>query len=188
MTPKDIDRVLRIGFGDRVIEVSSGSWQVDREGLRLLVVLSDDQSWLMSLVPIAASQEAQPFFEALLKANFEQTEETRYAVHEGVLWGVYRHELESLSEATFQGAIARLINLQNLGLTPYFEQQIHSQLRTIIRVSKAQGQTLEGTLQTLHRFYEEGLMGDLSQNQEERERILRAWQTQLSLLWPEIDP
>lgn len=56
MTPKDIDRVLRIGFGDRVIEVSSGSWQVDREGLRLLVVLSDDQSWLMSLVPIAASQ------------------------------------------------------------------------------------------------------------------------------------
>jgi len=188
MTPEDINEVLDELFGDQIAEVSTGSWKIDRDNLRLLVLLSDDQSWVMGLAPMAPVQEAKPFFEDLLEANFEFSQETRYAIHQGVIWVVYRHQLENLTPEIFAEAIGRLTRLQEDGLTPYYQAQLERQLRMIVEVSKAQGQTLESTLQTLHRFYEEGMMGELSQNAQEREKVLAAWKQQLERLWPEVEP
>jgi hypothetical protein len=186
MTPDGINEVLDELFADQISEVSPGSWKIDRGNLRLLVLLSDDQSWVMGLAPIAPVQEAKPFFEDLLEANFEFTQETRYSISEGVIWVTYRHQLESLTQESFAEMIGRLTRLQEEGLTPYFQAKLDRQLRMIVEVSKAQGQTLEGTLQTLHRFYEEGMMGELSQNTQEREQVLAAWKRQLERLWPEV--
>jgi len=186
MTPEDINHVLDELFADQISEVSPGSWKIDRENLRLLILLSDDESWVMGLAPMAPVEEAKPFFQDLLESNFEFTQETRYAIHQGVIWVVYRHPLESLKPEAFAEVIGRLTRLQEEGLTPYFKAQLDRQLRMIVEVSKAQGQTLEGTLQTLHRFYEEGMMGELSQNAQQREQVLAAWKQQLERLWPEV--
>jgi hypothetical protein len=183
MTPEDITTALTTLFGSTVEIAEPEFWQVESGNLRLLVLLSEEQSWLRSLVSIAPVQEAQPFMEQLLEANFDETQETRYAIYQGALWGVFQHNCQSLTLEDFQAAIARLLDLQKQGLSPSFNQLAETQIRQIIQVAKLQGQSLETTLQTLDRFYEEGVMGDIEQNAAQREQILGTWRHQLERLW-----
>ncbi|MBD2086433.1 hypothetical protein NDI49_06810 [Trichocoleus sp. ST-U3] len=189
MKPEDITKTLTELFDAAAIEATApGLWQVETTQMRLLVLLSDDGSWLRVLLPIAPAQEAQPFVEQLLEANFDDTQETRYALNQGVLWGVFQHNLETLNVEDFSGAIARLISLHQTGLSDCFNQLVESRISQIILAAKQQGQSLEATLQTLDRFYEEGLMGDLDLPPEAREEVLAAWRRQLERLWTEIEP
>jgi hypothetical protein len=140
------------------------------------------------LIPIASALEAQPFLAQLLESNFDETQETRYALNQNVLWGVFQHDCETLDPKDFSAAIARLISLNQQGLSNSFNQLIDNRIRQIIQAAKQQGQSLEATLQTLDRFYREGLMGDIEQGAESREQVLMAWQRQLERLWPEVEP
>lgn len=187
MTPQDITTVLSKMFGSAVQLTSAESWQVDLENFRLLVLLSADQSWLRSLISIAPAYEARPYLEQLLEANFDDTQETRYALYEEVLWGVFQHSCAGLTTADFQAAIARLIDLQQKGLSQSFSQLAESQIRQIIRAAKLQGQSLTATLQTLERFYQEGLMGEIDQDAKQRDSVLQAWRYQLERLWNEVE-
>lgn len=187
MTPEQINRSLTQLFDNQVKEVSPGSWQVDTPDFRLLALLSDDQSWLRLLLPIAPAQEALPFLEQILEANFDDTQETRYAFQENVLWGVFQHSLTSLSAADFAAAIQRLVSLRQKGLSEYFAQLVEGRVRQIIRAAKQNGQSLEMTLQTLDRFYQEGMMGEMSDSPEARGQTLAAWKYQLERLWNEVD-
>ncbi|MCL1464954.1 hypothetical protein [Argonema galeatum] len=188
MTPEQIALTLQELFGPDVQTIAPGSWQVERPNYRLLVLLSDDLSWLRILIPIVPAQEAQPFLEQLLEANFDVTQETRYALMQDVLWGVFQHNRESLVTSDFSGAIARLLSLHERGLSDCFNQLVQSRVRQIIKAAKLQGQSLEATLQTLDRFYEEGLMGDMAQGAAAREQVLAAWRYQLERFWPEVEP
>ncbi len=167
---------------------SEDSWQVEPENLRLLVLLTEDGSELRLLIPIVPQPEAQPYLEQLLARNFEQTKQGRYALERGVLWGVYNHNLNSLTKEDFQEAIATIVDLKNQGLGEPFNQMIEQRLKQIIQAAKLQGQSLEATLQTIERFYQEGMLGGLDQSSEERERFINAWQQQLKRLWPEVKP
>jgi hypothetical protein len=189
MKPQEItDKLIEL-FGAGAVETTQpDAWQVETPQLRLLVLLSQDQSWLRLLIPIASSQEAQPFLEQLLEANFDDTQETRYALNQNVLWGVFQHSCETLAPDDFSAAVARLVSLRQEGLSNTFNQLADSRIRQIIKVAKQQGQSLEATLQTLDRFYREGLMGDLDQGASSREQVLVAWQRQLERLWPEVEP
>lgn len=188
MKPEEIANQLTELFGTAAIQnTEPGLWQVETAQLRLLVLLSEDQSWLRILIPIAAAQDAQPFFEQLLEANFDDTQETRYAVNQNVLWGVFQHNCESLNSEDFSSAISRLVFLHQQGLTNPFDQLVDNRICQIIQAAKQQGQTLEATLQTLDRFYREGLLGDLEQSGESRERVLAAWQNRLENLWYEVE-
>lgn len=187
MTPHDITQTLTDLFPDAVQSQEPESWQVERDALRLLVLLSEDQSWLRVLVTIAPAQDAKPFYEELLAANFDETQETRYAVFQDVLWGVFQHSSASLTIEDFQEAIARLISLQERGLSPSFNQLAERQIRQIIRVAKHNGQSLEATLQSLDRFYEEGMMGNIESTAAQRSEVLGAWRYQLERLWSQVD-
>jgi hypothetical protein len=66
-----------------------------------------------------------------------------------------------------------------------FNQLVEKRIRQIIQVSKQQGLSLESTMQTLERFYQEGLMGDLSASADERNVVLAAWRRRLEELWQE---
>jgi hypothetical protein len=189
MKPEEITDKLTELFGAAAVQATqAGAWQVETPELRLLVLLSQDQSWLRILIPIAPAGEAQPFVEQLLEANFDDTQETRYALNQNVLWGVFQHNFESLATEDFSAAVARLISLRQRGLSDSFNQLVDSRIRQIIQAAKQQGQSLEATLQTLDRFYREGLMGDLEQGAESREQVLEAWQHQLERLWSEVEP
>lgn len=187
MIPSELSTELTTLFGAAAAQLAPGSWQVDTPDFRLLVLLSDDESWLRLLVAIAPAQDAQPFFEQLLEANFDLTQEARYALQQGVLWAVFQHGLSGLTIADFRAAMQRLIDLRLKGLDECFNRLIENRVRQIIRAAKQQGQSLEMTLQTLDRFYQEGLMGDMTAGTQAREDTLSAWRYQLERLWDEDD-
>lgn len=184
MTPEEIYNSLTELFDPATVQhTTPDAWQVETSELRLLVLLSEDQSWLRILIPIAQAQEAEPFFQQLLAANFDETQETRYAINQNVLWGVFQHNRESLASEDFAAVVARLVALKQQGLSNSFNQLVENQIRQIILAAKQQGQTLETTFQTLDRFYQEGMLGDLDQDAQSRAQVLSAWRRRLESLW-----
>ncbi|MEB3340487.1 type III secretion system chaperone [Okeania sp.] len=181
----EITQTLQNIFGASIQTLSPNSWQIETDKFRLLILISDDKSWLRILIPIAPKEDAQPFFEKLLEANFDVTLETRYAIYENVLWGVFQYNFYTLTVADFREAIQRLLDLKEQGISGYFNEVIENQIRQVIKAAKLQGQTLEATMQTLERFYAEGLMGEIDMNLEYREKTLSAWRYQLERLWYE---
>jgi hypothetical protein len=187
MSPKDLPNTLAALFGDAVQAISPGSYQVETAAFRLLVLLSDQQDWLRVLMPIAPASEALPFIEELLEMNFDETQENRYALAQDVMWGIFQQDFGTLSPETLTQAIERLLKLHQQGISEVFRHFTEKRVREIIRVAKRQGQTLESTMQTLSRFYEEGVMGNVADNAEERSVSLEAWRFQMARLWDEVD-
>lgn len=185
MRPADITTLLAESFPGAVEQPSPETWQVETLNFRLLVILSEDNSWLRLLLPIAPAKEAEPFLVQLLEANFDITQTVRYAISQDVLWGVFHHAANSLNADDFREAIARVINLKERGLDPMFDRYVEQSMRQIVRASKQQGQTLQATLQTIDRFYSEGMLGGTNQTPEQRERTLAAWRDRLERLWDE---
>lgn len=185
MTPDEIADTLTELFGATSTNVvAPGSWQVETPTFRLLVMLGDD-NWLRILLPIIPIQEAQPFLEQLLEANFDDTQEVRYALHQNVVWGVFQHNSVSLTIEDFEDAIAQLISLHEVGLSDVFNRLVETRIRLIVLAAKQQGQTLEATMQSLDRFYSEGMMGEIEQTAEARQQTLGTWRYQLERLWNE---
>jgi len=188
MTPEEIAGTLTELFGtESVAAIAPGSWQVDASSFRLLVLLSEDQTWLRVLLPMMPLQEAEAFLAQFLEANFDETQEVRYAIYDGVVWGVYQHNSGTLVSADFANAIARLVSLHKAGLNDVFNRLIENRVRQIVLAAKQQGQSLQATMQNLERFYAEGLMGEIDQSAEARDQVLAAWRYQLERLWNEID-
>ncbi|MEH1951586.1 MAG: hypothetical protein V7K77_32230 [Nostoc sp.] len=186
MTPEEIAGTLIELFGTSAVGViASGSWQIDTSTFRLLVLLSEDNTWLRVLLPILPIQQAQPFLEQFLEANFDDTQEVRYALYEEVVWGVFQHNIDTLVSADLSNAINRLISLHQARLDNVFNRLIESRIRQIIQAAKQQGQSLQATMQTLERFYAEGMMGEINQTSQGREEVLTAWRRQLERLWNE---
>lgn len=188
MDLEDITPFLTEIFGELDHVQEGESWQVDTPELRLLVLLSEDQNWLRILVPIAPLEQVAGVLSEILAANFDQTQEARYGLHEGVLWGVFQHNLETLSPADFSSALGRLVNLKHRGIADCFRALIYQQLRQIIAVAKQQGQSMEATLQSVDRLYQEGVLGRLDQGTEATQEILAIWRARLAELWPEVQP
>ncbi|MBW4632724.1 MAG: hypothetical protein KME30_12750 [Iphinoe sp. HA4291-MV1] len=189
MTPSEIADTLKELYGAvSVNAIAPGSWQIETPNFRLLVMLSDDESWLRILLPIMSASEAQPFLEHFLEANFDETQEVRYALQQGVLWGVYQHNCNSLVPEDFRSGIARLILLYQTGLDNVFNRLIEERVRQIVIAAKQQNQSLETTMQNLERFYTEGFMGELDQTSQQREEVLATWRYQLERLWSEVEP
>ncbi|NEQ48832.1 MAG: hypothetical protein F6K11_01690 [Leptolyngbya sp. SIO3F4] len=185
MTPQDITTTLTTRFGNACEVKPSNTWQIETPELRLLVLLSGDQTWLRLLTPIAPMAEAQPFLAEILAANFDQM--IQYGAHENLLWGVFQHNLPALATEQFSSALDQLSAIKKAGLSPFFNTLIETRVRQLIQAAKLQGQSLETTMQTINRFYAEGMMGDM-QDKNYGERALVAWQRQLERLWPEVNP
>jgi hypothetical protein len=187
MTPEEIAGTLTELFGTEVVQaIAPGSWQIETSGFRLLVLLSEDNTWLRILLPIIPLSQAEPFLPQFLEANFDETQETRYALYDGVVWGVFQHSIHTLVSADFSNAIARLISLHQAGVNDVFNRLIETRIRQIIQAAKQQGQSLPATMQNLDRFYAEGILGDIDQSAEVQERVLTVWRSQLERLWDEI--
>jgi Tir chaperone protein (CesT) family len=187
MIVQDIPPILASMYGEQLQTIETGLWQIETEEYRLLVLLSDDQSWLRMMIPIAPAAEAEPFLQTLMENNFDDTGEARYGLHQEALWAVFQQGLEGLNRDGFLSAISQLTRLQEQGLSHCFDQYVDKQVIYIIQAAKRQGMTLEMTLQNLDRFYQEGVMGDLDAPPSEREGTLSAWQGRLERLWDTVD-
>lgn len=185
MTLDELSSTLTVLFGDQVQALAPGSFQVETPQFRLLILLSEDESWVRALLPISPAQDAEPYLEQLLESNFDVTQEVRYGLHQGVLWAVFQHAIAGLTTRDFQAALERMMALQQAGLTDLFNAFVEKQIRQIVQAAKLQGQSLEATIQMLDRFYQEGMMGDLAMGAQSREQTMDAWQRQLRRLWDE---
>ncbi|HLP91570.1 MAG TPA: hypothetical protein VK184_23670 [Nostocaceae cyanobacterium] len=186
MTPEEIAGTLTGLFGaDLVQAIAPGSWQVEDAAFRLLVLVSEDNTWLRVLLPIVPVGEVEGFLSQFLEANFDDTQETRYAVYDGVIWGVYQHNLGTLASADLGNAIARLVSLYQNGVNDAFNRMVESRIRQIVQAAKQQGQSLEATMQSLERFYAEGILGEINQSSTSRDEVLAAWRRRLESLWNE---
>ena len=186
MTPTEIQLFLTDRFGDRSRQLDADSYQIDTPDYRLLVILSAEQSWVRMLVPIAPAAEAMTFVEEFLAANFDDTLETRYALHQDVLWGVWQHSVSGLTIDDFGTAIDRILELKRVGIDRAFRDFATKQVREIVKIAKQRGDTLAQTMQTLDRFYAEGIMGDLGATEDVRQEMMTAWRYQLERLWNEV--
>jgi hypothetical protein len=183
MTPEDIQSFLTNRFGTNIKIVDADSYQVETPDYRLLIILSAQQSWIRMLVPIAPAAEAMTFVEEFLSANFDATLETRYAMNQGVLWGVWQHSVAGLTTEDFTTAIDRSIDLKRVGIDRAFQDFSTKQVKAIVNIAKQRGDTLAQTMQTLDRFYAEGILGDLGATEDVRTEMMTAWQYQLERWW-----
>jgi hypothetical protein len=186
VTPEDIQQLLTNRFGRALKIIEVDSYQVDTPDYRLLMILSAQRSWLRMLVPIAPAAEAMTFVEEFLSANFDATLDTRYALHQGVLWGVWQHSVAGLTSEDFNTAIDHAIDLKQVGIDRAFRDFATKQVREIIKIAKQRGDSMAQTMQTLDRFYAEGVMGDLGATEDIRQEMMAAWQSQLERLWNEV--
>lgn len=184
MTPDDVTAALQEKFGEAATFSPPDAWQVEIEEMRLLVISSDP--WLRLMTPIAPMEEAKAFMAQILEANFAQTQEARYATHQGILWGLVQYDFESLGKPLFGRAIAQLTDLKAQGLKVFFNRIMEAQITQIITAAKLQGQSLEDTIRTLDRFYSEGVMGEMGEA-DYQQKAMSAWRNQLERLWPTVD-
>ena len=186
METPQIASILQEIFSVDDLEVKDEvSWQVNSPDVRLLVLLSADKNWLRIMTPIASQVEAQPLLSVLMEDNFDVTEDVRYALSQDLLWGVFQHNFASLTPTDFQRVVTKMIALAKKGLSEAFQQLVQQRVKQIIQAAKAQGQDKETTFKNLERFYQEGMLGDLDRDPQEREDFLAAWQRQLDRLWDE---
>ena len=187
MTPDDITTALENRFGKDVAQrVSDDAWQVETDDVRLLVIRPG--AWLKLMIPLMQVAEAQPFVAQMMAANFDETQEARYAFHQGVVWAVFQYDMAALALSQFESAVECLLALKADGVDIFFNRMVEAQITQIILASKQQGKTLEATMKTLDRFYSEGMMGDMGKNgnSDYQQQALGAWRRQLERLWPTI--
>lgn len=183
MIPNQITTALTARFGDACQYVPPDAWQIETDRLRLLAIVSGP--WLKLMTPIMPIDEAQPFIGQMMEANFDQTQEARYAFHQNVVWGVFQYDLAALEPDQFGSAVEQLLTLNANGAEVFFSQMVEKQVTQIIVAAKRQGQSLEDTLKTLDRFYSEGVMGEMGE-QGYQQQALDAWRHQLERLWSTV--
>jgi hypothetical protein len=184
----EIQTLLTEKFGTAFTVLADDSYQIETTDFRILLIFADGESWLRVLIPIVPAAEAATFWEELLSANFDRTLDCRYALHQDVLWGTFQHSVASLTSEDLLMAIDSLIQMKKLGVSPVFSEFVTKRVREIVVIAKQRGDSLEQTIQTLDRFYAEGVMGDLGSTESVRQEIMSAWRTQLTTLWAEIQP
>ena len=178
---------LREKFDTPWVEAGENFWRHTWDSGELILMLSEDHSWVRMMIPVASMAQAQPFFQELFELNFEETTLVRYAIAQGMLWAVFNHPFQTLQVKDIDLALDCLLTLQTQGVTRCFEVHADRQVRLIIQASKRQGLSLKATLQNLERFYREGIIGDLSDSGSTIQLTLTRWRDRLERLWSEVD-
>jgi hypothetical protein len=185
MTPDNITSALISRFGEKACQhMPPDAWQVEIDDLRLLAIAPSP--WIKLMTPIMPIAEAQPFLQQMMEANFDETQEARYAFHQNIVWALVQHDLATLELPQFERAVEQLLKLHADGADVFFNRLIERQVTQIIVAAKRQGQSLEDTMRTLDRFYAEGIMGEMGA-QGYQQQALSAWRRQLERLWPTVE-
>ncbi len=184
MDSTDLQTVLA-AIGGTLSELAPGQWQLEAENWRVLVLTSVERDWLRIMVPIMPQAEALPLIQQLLEANFDRTRETRFALGNGLLWGMYQHRLSSVSAPDLHSALEQLKVLHSRGFQDAFEELADAKLHEIASALSEQGKALGDAIQLLERLYEEGVLGMLQASREDRELTLQIWRAKLTRIWSE---
>ncbi|MGB3789791.1 MAG: hypothetical protein WA949_17400, partial [Phormidesmis sp.] len=125
MTPDDLTSALTDRFGEAARHAPPDAWQVETEKMRLIAIANPPLLKLMT--PIMPIAEAQSFITQMLEANFDQTQEARYAFHQNVVWGVSQLDFETLTPPLLERAINQLAEMKSQGAEIFFSRLMEAQ-------------------------------------------------------------
>jgi hypothetical protein len=113
-----LERLLRRAFPQ--LQGERGCWcaKLDDE-LEVYVLTDEPADRVRILIPVAqAVRRDNDLLWVLLVANFDLTQDARYAVHDGLVWCTLLTHLSSLSEPQLKSALEQVIRLaRNTGST-----------------------------------------------------------------------
>ena len=99
------------------VEGSSGMLHSVVDGVRIYLLSDPENDRMRMMSQIApADRLRRRFLNVLLEANFDVTLDARYAISEGVVYGVYRHPISRLTRADIETAFTQVLALaKNFG-------------------------------------------------------------------------
>lgn len=101
-----------IGALDGEATRNGNNWQFTLEE-RMMIVVTDANAGRMRIItPIAeAGALPQEALERLMQANFDTALDARYAIGQGLVWGVFLHPLDSLTTRDFASGVLQTKSL-----------------------------------------------------------------------------
>lgn len=97
-----------------------GRWEAVFEGAPVLILSQDAHNRMRVLAPVARLEALDvPILLRLLEANFSTALDARYALYRGVLWSVFLHPLDSLTEPALRAALQQVVTLAKTTGTTY---------------------------------------------------------------------
>jgi len=101
----------QVEAGAAVAGHTERAWQLEHRGARIQAVVGGDDRRVQIVTPIAAVDGLDDdVLTKLLEANFFSTD-CRYALGNGLVWGVFSHRLTTLSAADLHAALDELAAL-----------------------------------------------------------------------------
>jgi len=89
-----------------------GRWEGIFEGVPVLIMSDDGHKRMRVLSPVARLEALDAaMLLRLLEANFSSALDARYALFRGILWSVFLHPLDSLTEAELRNALQQVVTL-----------------------------------------------------------------------------
>lgn len=103
--------VIILKIDEEAIQDGS-SWYFHVEGLETAVVYDVAADRMRILIPIGPVEElVAEDLERMMQANFDSALDARYAIAQGMLWGVFIHPLSSLSDDEFLVGLGQTANV-----------------------------------------------------------------------------
>lgn len=98
---------------DTPVSGGHGKWTFTLLNREVAVVAHEAAGRIRIMTPILTVDEglSDALMKRILQANFDSALDARYAVADNILWGVYIHPLNPLTEQQFFGAIKQVISI-----------------------------------------------------------------------------
>lgn len=97
-----------------------GRWEAVVEEVPVLVMSDDGHNRMRVLAPVARLEALDgAILQRLLEANFSSALDARYALFRGMLWSVFLHPLDTLTEAELRSALRQVVTLVKTTGTTY---------------------------------------------------------------------
>jgi len=123
MTNEEIGKLLSENAGP--VEGADGGWQVTVDRRPLLIVTDESANRLRVFTFVAEiNQISTEELEVLLRANFTDALDAKYAIYEGLVVSVFTHPMRELTKLQLLDAIKQVNNLaENFG-TSYSSTEV----------------------------------------------------------------
>jgi hypothetical protein len=97
-----------------------GRWEGVFEGISVVIMSRDGHNRMRVLAPVTRLEALDAaLLQRLLEANFSTALDARYALFRGMLWSVFLHPLDSLTEAELRSALQQVVTLVKTTGTTY---------------------------------------------------------------------
>lgn len=118
LSNKQIEYVLE-SQGTLSDKSQEGYWEVFYKDRTLIVITNEASDRMRIMTPVVERKniKTEQYFE-LLEAQYHSTLDTRYALHNNVLWSVYAHPLDELTRKQLTEALSQVYySAENFGTT-----------------------------------------------------------------------